>query len=146
VPPASDATPATSIIPEGATTAPQTRQSSRFQQKPERFSANYSCLPAILDDDTNRLSIDFLAAMISNLEATHVHDDGTENVTHPFAFAASNSDTLNYCEMLSAEDRPKFVDSMQEEMKGMGADTFDIVLRSSIPPLERALHAIWAFW
>ena len=30
-------------------------------------------------------------------------------------------------------------------MKGMGADTFDIVLHSSMPKLERALHAIWAF-
>ncbi len=115
-----------------------------------RLQANLSCTldaPVIPPTEIQHQSQikDQFHAMVSHLENIHRHEDGTLNFTYPCAFVADNeNDTLNYGDMLRAEDRPNFAEAMQTEMSGL-RDMLQVVRRSDVPAHIKPLPAVWAF-
>jgi hypothetical protein len=58
--------------------------------------------------------IDQFQAMVANIEQLHANAALILNILYPCTFAAaSEKETLYYGEMLQADDRPQFMETMQ---------------------------------
>jgi hypothetical protein len=56
--------------------------------------------------------------MVANINVMHQLNHGTNNYSHPIQQTLQTKDTLNYGEMLMAEDWQNFVHAMQTEVEG----------------------------
>ena len=81
------------------------------------------------------------------LEKVNLNFDGSENLSHPFAFASTLSDNELYTlkEMLRQPDVSSFVAAMREEVTAHESnDHWEMVPRSSIGNAKMIL-SIWSF-
>jgi hypothetical protein len=79
--------------------------------------------------------------MVSNLEQIHRLEDGTPNFTYQWTLL---SDLFHFGDMIHAEDKPKFVAAMENEMNDL-RDFIESVPRSSLPEGTSIFPAVWAF-
>ena len=75
--------------------------------------------------------------------------DNTLNEMPVQAYVASSiasENTLNYRTEMNAHDSELFEEQMEQEMnKFIAKETFDIVLRSSVPKEKTILNTVWTF-
>jgi len=123
------------------------RHNTCYKQK---LQAYYTCiqtpLHAFLQHDGTPIQ-DRWSAMVAAIIDMHQLDDGTSNFVYPYpcAFQATREkENLHYGKMLQAEDCPNFAKAMKQEVTGL-SDTLEVVARSTVPPNQKPLPAIWVF-
>jgi hypothetical protein len=97
-----------------------------------RLQANQACIHNIDHKPDATVMIDRFQAMTANIETISNLEGGTTSFTHPVSSMSDNKDTLNYGEMLSDIDRPKFVEAMQTEVAGL-QKILKVIKRNKIP-------------
>ena len=72
--------------------------------------------------------------------------NGEPNELDPHLFAASsNPNILNHRDAMKADDRDKFLQSMDDEMKNLLENgIYKLVPRSQVPAGQRVLRAVWS--
>jgi hypothetical protein len=115
--------------------------STRFKRK--IFSANVAVLESTLSNKA--LPFDDFSALLAEQNDILSNTNGTPNHTTPYAYTATNDDTLHYGQMWKAPDRDKYELDMQCKVADfLASNSVTIVRRDSMPADFKAIPAIWS--
>jgi len=122
------------------------KYSTRFRERVQvaNVAAHTEAARMMADDS---IPLDRAAAYLSEHAKVLGGSDGNLEHISPLAhLAAGDNDTLNFGQMLKAEDRTQFELGMQKEMDALVAnDIFEIVPKRILDAGARVVSAIWSF-
>ena len=126
------------------------RRSTRTKSKPSRFGFfSKFCLLSLATSNIIRgcYPSSFVVRVMDQIERVNRNFDGSPNVVHPFAYAASaaGNETYTMKDMLKEPDVADFVKAMVKEVQDHeDNDHWELVPRSSIGS-SKTILAIWSF-
>ena len=139
--------PLPEVDPDEATQVTDNLSAAPFYQTRSGRNVKLATSTINEQDASSKISGELLCMSTLCPDAYHGSDCHPMQLPDLFAMAISNDpDTLTYQEAMQAPDKGDFQKSMSAEIDSqMKLGAYDVVSRSSKPPSDTLLPAVWAF-
>jgi hypothetical protein len=120
------------------------RRSARLKNKRLQHGTS---IGALLSMTTIKRTMSFAAVQLQGFELKRINKDGTYNEIHPFAFAAtlSDSETFHYGDAMKQPDKILFLKAMVKEVDDLTTAGIWVIRRREDIGQRNLIRAIWSF-